>query len=75
MWDVRHSKESKIKYYGMFRGLSERSAHHCNVHVYPPDQDIIVSLKYLTWRMMKPRSVYLIQRYLDIVLSSLPHHA
>ena len=71
---VRRSKESNVGNYGVFRDMSSHSTHHCHVHLYPSDQEMTVSLKHLFWRAMKPRSVYLIQRYLDIVVVSSPLH-
>ena len=71
---VRRSKESNVCNYGVFRDMSSHSTHHCHVHLYPSDKEMTVSLKHLFWRAMKPRSVYLIQRYLDIVVVSSPLH-
>ena len=71
---VRRSKESNVGNYGVFRDMSSHSTHHCHVHLYPSDQEMTVSMKHLFWRAMKPRSVYLIQRYLDIVVVSSPLH-
>ena len=71
---VRRSKESNVGNYGVFRDMSSHSTHHCHEHLYPSDKEMTVSLKHLFWRAMKPRSVYLIQRYLDIVVVSSPLH-